>query len=81
MLRRVMQKLTRICVIAFVSVFVTSCGTTRVVFVDTNEAMVRIGPDVRGKVYFQRDGEWVLSKNKVRLPEGWYAVGLPPEEE
>ena len=48
---------------------------------DTNEAMVRIGPDVRGKVYFQRDGEWILSKNKVTLPEGWYAVGLPEEED
>jgi hypothetical protein len=43
--------------------------------------MVRIGPDVRGKVYFQRNGAWVLSKNKVKLPEGWYAVGLPEEKE
>ena len=68
------------CVIAFALAFVSGCGTTRVVFVDTNEAMVRIGPDVRGKVYFQRDGEWVLSKNKVTPPEGWYAIGLPPEE-
>ena len=75
-----MLKLTRNCVIVFASVFAISCGTTRGVFVDTNESMVRIGPDVRGKVYFQRDGTWVLSKNKVRLPEGWYAVGLPPEE-
>ena len=76
-----MPRLTRICAIVFASVFASSCGTTRVVFVDTNESMVRIGPDVRGKVYFQRDGQWILSKNKVRLPEGWYAVGLPPEEE
>ena len=81
MLKRQMGKLTRICVIAFASVFASSCGTTRVVFFDTHEAMVRIGPDVRGKVYFQRDGEWILSKNKVSLPDGWYAVGLPPEEE
>jgi len=76
-----MLKLIRICATVFATVFVSSCGTTRVVFVDTNEAMVRIGPDVRGKVYFHRDGEWILSKNKVRLPEGWYAIGLPPEEE
>ena len=74
-----MEKLTRICVIAFATVFASNCGTTTVVFVDTSEAMVRIGPDVRGKVYFQRDGQWVLSKNKVKLPEGWYAVGLPEE--
>ena len=76
-----MLKLIKSCGIAFVIAFVSSCGTTRVVFVDTNESMVRIGPAVVGKVYFQRDGEWILSKNKVRLPEGWYAVGLPPEEE
>ena len=76
-----MLMLPRFCATVFAIVFASSCGTTRVVFVDTNEAMVRIGPDVKGKVYFQRDGEWILSKNKVRLPEGWYAVGLPVEEE
>ena len=48
---------------------------------DTSKAMVRIGPDVSGRVYFQKNGEWILSKNKVRLPEGWYAVGLPEDGE
>jgi hypothetical protein len=38
--------------------------------------VVRLGPDVHGKVYFLRDGKWVLSKNKVNLPEGWYAGAL-----
>ena len=76
-----MLKLTRNFVIAFAVMFASGCGTTRVVFVDTNEAMVRIGPNVRGKVYFHRDGEWVLSENAVKLPEGWYAIGMPPEEE
>ena len=76
-----MEKLIKSCVIGFVIAFGVSCGTTKVVFVDTNEAMVRIGPNVNGRVYFQRDGEWILSKNKVRLPEGWYAVGLPEEED
>ena len=76
-----MRKLIKVCVIAFAITFASSCGTTRVVFVDTSEAMVRIGPDVRGKVYFQRNGVWVLSKNKVKLPEGWYAVGLPEEKD
>ena len=80
MLRRQTEKLTRICVIAFASVFAISCGTTKVVFVDTNEAMIRIGPSVHGRVYFQQEnGDWILSKNKVKLPEGWYAVGLPEE--
>ena len=53
------------------------CGSTRVVFVDTQAQMVRIGPDVKGKVYVLKNGEWVLSKNKMHLPEGWYAGALP----
>ena len=60
-------------------VFLTGCGSTRVVFVDTQEALVRDGPNVEGKVYVLKDGEWTLSKNKVKLPEGWYAGGLPTE--
>ena len=59
--------------------FFTGCGSTRVVFVDTQEALVRIGQNVEGKVYVMKNGEWVLSKNKVKLPEGWYAGGLPTE--
>ena len=39
--------------------------------------VVRIGPNVKGRVYFiNSEGEWVLSKNNVRLPEGWYAGAL-----
>ena len=64
-----------------VSVLMISCGTTRVVFVDTQADLVRIGPDVKGRVYFYKDGSWVLSKNKVAIPEGWYAGGIPREEE
>ncbi len=57
------------------------CGSTRVVFVDTDANLVRLGPDVSGRVYVLKDGEWILSKNKVRLPEGWYAGGIPTQEE
>ena len=60
-------------------IFLVGCGSTRVVFVDTQANLVRIGPDVSGKVYVQKNGEWVLSKNKVKLPEGWYAGGLPTD--
>ena len=60
----------------FVLLCCVSCGTTRVVFVRDSADVVRIGPNVRGKVYFQQDGEWVLSKNNVTLPEGWYAGSL-----
>ena len=61
-------------------VLLSGCGSTRVVFVDTQSDLVRIGPDVEGRVYVRKNGEWVLSKNKVKLPEGWYAGGLPREE-
>lgn len=61
-------------------VLMAGCGSTRVVFVDTQSNLVRIGPNVEGKVYVLKDGEWVLSKNKVKLPEGWYAGGIPVED-
>ena len=62
--------------------FFTSCGSTRVVFVDTQADLVRIGPKFpAGRVYVFKNGQWVLSKNKVKLPEGWYAGGLPKEPE
>lgn len=53
------------------------------VFVDgsLNSAdMVRLGDDCRGHVYFYKAGEWVKSKNKVTLPEGWVAGGVPKED-
>ena len=61
-------------------VLMDGCGSTRVVFVDTQSNLVRIGPNVEGKVYVLKDGEWVLSKNKVKLAEGWYAGGIPVED-
>ena len=55
------------------------CGSTRVVFVDTDADLIRIGPDVTGRCYVLKNGEWILSKNKLKLPEGWYAGGIPRE--
>lgn len=67
--------------IAAVSLFLlVGCGSTRVVFVDTQSNLVRLGPNVEGKVYVLENGQWILSKNKVKLPEGWYAGGLPTED-
>jgi len=51
------------------------------VFIKTGSDVVRLGPLVTGKVYFRRGGEWVLSKNKVQLPEGWYAGSLDGKED
>ncbi len=66
--------------ILLISLLVLSgCGSTRVVFVDTQSDLVRIGPDVEGRVYVLKNGEWILSKNKMKLPEGWYAGGIPRE--
>lgn len=62
------------------SLLLVGCGSTRVVFVDTQADLIRIGPNVEGKVYVLKNGEWVLSKNKIKLPEGWYAGGIPREE-
>jgi hypothetical protein len=60
-------------------VLASGCGSTRVVFVDTQADFVRLGPDVQGRVYTLVDGQWTLSKKKVKLPEGWYAGGIPRE--
>lgn len=61
------------------SIIFLGCGSTRVVFVDTQSDLIRLGPDVSGHVYILKNGEWVLSKDKVKLPEGWYAGGVPRE--
>ena len=81
MLRQKMRILLTMCARAFALVFGTSCGSNKVVFIHQTSDVVRIGPAVRGKVYFLQDGEWVLSKNKVRLPEGWYAGALEIDAE
>lgn len=47
---------------------------SRVVFIDSDGALIRMGPDVVGKVYWRnKDGVWELSKNKVKIPEGFFA--------
>jgi len=70
----------RILILASLAVLLVGCGSTRVVFVDTGADMVRLGPDVTGRVYVNQNGSWVLSKKKVKLPEGWYAGGIPKED-
>lgn len=43
--------------------------------INTESDVVRIGPNVRGKVYVWQDNAWRLT-GKVTLPEGWYAGPL-----
>ena len=71
------MKTLKILAATILLISVIGCGSTRVVFVDTQADLVRIGPDVTGRCYILKNGEWVLSKNKVKLPEGWYAGGIP----
>jgi hypothetical protein len=69
----------KILILLSCSLLFLGCGSTRVVFVDTQADIIRLGPDVSGKVYVLTNGEWTLSKKKVKLPEGWYAGALPKE--
>ena len=57
----------------------TACGGPRVV-VSEHSGVVRIGPDVRGRVYVWDGTDWVLSRNSVQLPEGWYCGPVDGDE-
>jgi hypothetical protein len=52
----------------------TGCAARTVLVPEA--APVRVGPDVRARVYVRVDGEWILSDNRVPIQEGWYLV--PP---
>jgi len=43
----------------------------KVVIVQESDALFKIGPDVRGRLYFWNGKEWELSQNEIKLPEGW----------
>ena len=60
----------------------TSCVTSPdVIFVDTTQDVVRLADDVEGHIFYRDgSGKWIRSNNKVKLPAGWYAGGLPPED-
>ena len=64
-----------------VGVGITGCKSSNVVFVEVSDGLVRLGPDVRGHVYFWNGSAWELSNNSVDLPEGWYAGSMNGAEE
>jgi hypothetical protein len=72
-----------LCLLICVADLLTGCASTieskKVVFLDPQTSIVRIGPKVRGKVYFWNGTEWELSHTDVPIPEGWYAGHLPEE--
>lgn len=62
------------------TLFGTGCASgKKVVLVDPSKTILRIGPDVKGRVYTKNAaGVWELSKNKVVIPEGWYVGRIDP---
>lgn len=58
---------------ALVLAFASGCSRTVLV---PESSPIRIGPETRARVYALDGGEWVLSENRVEIPEGWYCV--PP---
>ena len=65
------------------SVLVTGCGSTRVVFVNSQEKndLIRVGPKVEGRAYVGDGTDWVLSKNKIAYPEGAFVGFLDGDQE
>lgn len=50
-------------------------GCNRAVLIPESSP-TRVGPETEAKVYMLVDSKWILSDNKVQIPEGWYIV--PP---
>jgi hypothetical protein len=48
---------------------------SRTIFVP-EESPMRVGPRAELRVYHRVNGEWMLSQNRIEIPEGWYLV--PP---
>jgi hypothetical protein len=68
-----MLTLTKVCFAVVVVVYVLGCN--RAVLIPESSP-IRVGPDCQTKVYSLISAEWVLTDNKVVIPEGWYCV--PP---
>lgn len=50
----------------------SGCAAGPRVVLPQSHPVVRTGPDVVGRVYLWDGEAWVLSGNRVRLPEGWF---------
>lgn len=72
------HKKASLLILGLLSLCVSGCVNPRIVLVPPGE-VIKVGPDVKGKVYVNTDDGWQLSQNKVTIPEGWYA--LPPEND
>lgn len=72
-----LQKFANVGMLGFLLSSLTSCAT-RTVVLDPRIDVVRLGPNVVGRVYVYSDGKWILSK-PMKLPEGWYAGPGPTQ--
>ena len=43
--------------------------------------IVKLGPGIEGRIYVQTDEGWELSENELELPEGWFLIPPPPQQE
>jgi len=74
-------RLKTLLLVLTVTAFLSGCGGSRVVFIDSQSQIFRVGPNVSGKLYHWTGEEWQLSSNKVEYPEGHFVGGLTPEED
>lgn len=72
-MNRLLQVMPLKCLGVIVMLGLSGCESSRVVFVPESDGLVRLGPGIRGHVYFWNGSSWELSGNKVDLPEGWFA--------
>lgn len=76
-MHKLLQKFVSVGMLGFLASSLTSCAT-RTVVLDPRVDVVRLGPDVVGRVYVFSDGKWTLTK-PIKLPEGWYAGPGPSQ--
>ena len=60
------KRFQNILILSLISLLFIGCGSTKVVFVDTQANLVRLGPDVSGKVYVQKmESGFFLKQSKA----------------
>ena len=74
-------RLKTLLLVLTVTAFLSGCVGSKVVFIDSQSQIFRVGPNVKGKVYHWNGEEWQLSGNKVEYPEGHFVGGLTPEDD
>ncbi len=78
-----LPRILLMCLPIFASAFMAGCGSTKVLFVNSQEKndIIRVGPDVKGKAYVWNGKDWILSKNRIEYPEGAFVGFLDEGQE